>query len=130
MRTVENLKELQSNIKLLNKYLNSKTDPEYSFAVSLVKKGTCFVVVKENGTYRFYPSRFIGYADNSMDAHLNNDNRDGRVTNPAISTILGGNPTPNLILDNLYCEYCESFGFIANEKGTFGVERKYWGILE
>ncbi len=128
LRTVENLNELKSNIKLLEKYLNSKADPEYSFGLGLVKKGTCFVVVKEKETYKFYPSRFIGYADNSMDTHLNNTNKDGKETNPAISEILGRKPTVNSILDNLYCEYCELLGFIANEKGSFGVERKYWEV--
>lgn len=130
MKIIENIKELQSNIKLLDKYLSSKTDPEYGFALNLVKKGTCFVAVKENGRYRFYPSRFIGYANNSIDAHLNNDSKDGKETNPAISMILGSKPASNPVLDNLYREYCELLGFVANEKGTFGVERKYWEVSD
>lgn len=128
MRTVENLNELKANIKTLDKYLNSKTDPEYEFGLGLVKKGTCFVAVKENGTYRFYPSRFIGYVNNNIDAHLNNDYKDGKETNPAISSILGSKPTPNPELDILYREYCELLGFVANERGSFGVERKYWVV--
>lgn len=63
-----------------------------------------------------------------MNEHLNNRKKDGRVTNPAISEIIGKKPTPNPVLENLYREYCESLGFIANEKGTFGVERKYWEV--
>lgn len=128
MRTVENLNELKANIKTLDKYLNSKTDPEYGFGLGLVKKGTCFIVVKENGTYKFYPSRFIGYVGNSMDAHLNNENKDGKETNPAISEILGSKPIANPVLENLYHEYCESLGFVSNERGSFGVERKYWEV--
>jgi len=126
MRTIENLIELQVNMKTLDKYITSKKDPEYGYGLDLVKKGTCFVAVKENNTYKFYPSRFIGYFGNSMNAHQNNEYKNGRETNPAISKILGGKPKPNNILDNLYKKYCESLGFIANEKGTFGVERKYW----
>lgn len=128
MKTVENLKELKENFKTLDKYTNLKKDPEYSFGLGLVKKGTCFVAVKENGTYKFYPSRFIGYVNNSMDAHLNNEYKDGKETNPAISEILGSKPIPNPVLENLYREYCESLGFVANEKGSFGVERKYWEV--
>lgn len=128
MRTVENLKELQANIRTLDKYLNTKKDPEYSFGLGLVKKGTCFVAVKENNAYKFYPSRFIGYLNNSMDAHLNNEFKDGKETNPAISSILGSKPTPNAVLDNQYKEYCQSLGFVANNKGSFGVERKFWEI--
>lgn len=128
MKEVESLNDLKENIKTLDKYLDSKKDPEYSFALGLVKKGTCFVAVKENGTYKFYPSRFIGYVGNSMDAHLNNQYKDGTETNPAISLTLGSKPTPNPVLDNQYKEYCQSLGFIANNKGSFGVERKYWEI--
>lgn len=128
MRIVENLKELQENIKTLDKYLNSKKDPEYSFGLGLIKKGTCFVAVKENNKYKFYPSRFIGYANNNMATHLNNGLRDGRETNSAISIILGDQPAPNLELEKFYREYCESLGFVANERGTFGVERKYWEV--
>jgi hypothetical protein len=126
MRTVENLNDLKANIKTLDKYLNSKKDPEYGFGLNLVKRGTCFIAVNDNGHYKFYPSRFVGYVGNSMDAHLNNESKNGGVTNPAISSILGSKPAPNPVLDNLYREYCETLGFLANEKGSFGVERKYW----
>ena len=67
MRIIERLNEIRMNTKTLDKYLDSKTDPEYSFAIDLVKRGICFVVVKENGVHRFYPSRFVGYADNCRD---------------------------------------------------------------
>ncbi|MPM18870.1 hypothetical protein SDC9_65287 [bioreactor metagenome] len=60
-----------------------------------------------------------------MNAHFNNKYKNGRETNPAISRILCSKPTPNPVLENLYKQYCESLGFVANDKGTFGVERKY-----
>ena len=37
--------------------------------------------------------------------------------------------TLNPILDTAYSDYCQTFGFMSNEKGSFGVERKFW-ILE
>jgi len=76
--------------------------------------------------YKFYPSRFLGYVDNNMDAHVNNDDKDGRKTNPKISVILGTKPVFNLELEEAYVRYCEQLGFKANKKGSFGVERKYW----
>lgn len=129
MRTIEKLIELMTNIKKIDEYLASRKDPEFSFAINLVKKGICFVATKINDSYKFYPSRFIGYDSNSMEAHLINEHRDGRETNPAISEILGNKPIPNTELDKLYKEYCETLGFTANDKGTFGVERKYWNVL-
>lgn len=129
MRLINNVGELKTNIKELDKYLHDKKDPEYSFALDLIKRGTCFVVVKGKENYQFYPSRFLGYADNNMDDHLNNENKDGKETNPTISKILGSPPLPNEMLNNLYKNYCETLGFVANEKGSFGVERKYWELL-
>lgn len=58
------------------------------------------------GAYKFYPSKFIGYMNNSMDAHLNNQYKDGRETNSAIFLILASKPVPNKILDKRYKEYC------------------------
>jgi len=86
-------------------------------------------VIKVNDSYKFYPSRFVGYTSNSMDAHLENESRDGRETNPAISEILGNKPVPNTEFDKYYKEYCETLGFTANDRGTFGVERKYWNVI-
>lgn len=126
MRIVSNIAELKSNLTVLSEYLASKVDPEYSFALGLVKRGTCFVAISDNGRYYFYPSRFIGYVKNSMDAHLANSDKSGLETNPAISQILGSKPQPNQALDKLYREFCENLGFVANEKGSFGVERKFW----
>jgi hypothetical protein len=126
MKTIINIGELKANIALLEKYLDSKTDPEYSFAINLVKNGICFVVVQNNAGYKFFPSRFIGYANNSMNKHINNEDKDGKETNPVISRLLGGTPKPNLDYERLYREYCESLGFISNNRGSYGVERKYW----
>lgn len=128
MKVVESLNDLKANIKTLDKYLNSKIDPEYSFGLSLVKRGTCFIAVNENGSYKFYPSRFIGYMNNSGDAHLNNQYKDGRETNSAIFLILESKPVPNKVLEKRYKEYYQLLGFAANDKGSFGVERKYWEI--
>ena len=87
------------------------------------------MALPENGTYKFYPSRFIGYFGNSMNAHQNNNRRDGRTTNPAISAVLGMNPNANPEFDKAYKDYCETLGFTANERGSFGVERKYWVVV-
>lgn len=124
MKKAENLIELKKNLKTLDKYLNSKKDPEYSFGVELIKKGICFVAVEENGKYKFYPSRFIGYLNNSMNAHQNNGSKNGTTTNLIISKMLGSKPIQNGVLNNLYCEYCESLGFEAYNRS----KRKFWEV--
>ena len=126
MRYIESIAELRENMNTLDRYLNQKIESTYSFALDLIRRGTCFVAVSASDGYRFYPSRFIGYAENTMDRHLNNRTKDGRLTNPVISSLLHQKVEPNPMLDRAYRDYCEKLGFIANEKGTFGVERKYW----
>lgn len=128
MKTISDFNELMTNIQTLDGYLYSKVDPGYDFALNLIKKGTCFIAVKDSDAYKFYPSRFIGYLGNSMDAHLNNVEKDGRETNPAISKILGGKPLSNPILNQEYAKYCEALGFIPRDKGSFGTERRFWII--
>ena len=127
--TVESLDEVLDNCATLDGYIESRKDPEYTYALDLVKRGTCFLAIEDEGEYRFYPSRFIGYYNNSMVQHENNVDKDGRVTNPAIAAAIDqGNPTPNSELDLLYKNYCNSLCFHASDKGTFGVERKFWVV--
>ena len=129
--TITTLDELWSNCNLLDTYVNSKKDPEYSFALNLIKRGTCFVAIEKAGAYRFYPSRFVGYQENSMAKHENNEWKDGKETNPAIGCLLGiGAPVDNVKLDEIYKEYCRALGFEPQEKGAFGVEHKFWEIHE
>ena len=123
VRLIENKEELFANIRILDKYLADKTEPFYEFALNLIKKGICFVVIKEKNSYRFYPSRFIGYYNNSMDAHLNNPLKSGIDTNQVISEILGSKPKVNPELDKHYQEFCESLGLVISDKSSFGVER-------
>lgn len=130
MYCVKSLEEIKDNISTMDKYLDKKIDSEYTFALKLVKKGVCFIVTKsdDNG-YKFYPSRFIGYANNDMNKHLNNDTKDGRETNPAISNVLNKKCIVDKEMEKEYINYCNKLGFIANEKGSFGVERKYWRLF-
>lgn len=127
MELVKSVSQLIKNIHTLEQYLNQKVDPEYSYALNLIKRGTCFVAVKQDdGEYRFYPSRFIGYVDNTMNKHENNPYKDGRETNFAISSAVGSKPQIDPALDSIYQQFCEKLGFIAKNKGSFGVLRKYW----
>ena len=128
MELVETLEEIRNNMRTLDRYLNSKREPEYSYALSRIKKGTCFIADNSSGAYRFYPSRFIGYVNNTMSRHENNEYKNGRETNPAISEILGRNVSANAELEQAYREYCRRLGFEPNETGAFGVHRKYWKL--
>lgn len=59
---------------------------------------------------------------------MNSAEKDGKVTNPVISKVLNQKLSYNPKLEKEYRNYCEHLGFIANEKDTYGVERKYWEV--
>ncbi len=127
MNVVKELSQLKENISTLENYLNGKIDPEYSYAIDLIKRGTCFIAVKQGDKeYHFYPSRFIGYEKNTINKHMSNLYKAGKETNPAISEIIGYKPSENKELEAEYKKYCDRIGFVARDKGSFGVARKYW----
>ena len=128
MRCVQTLAEIRQNILTLDRYLEEKHSIEYLFALNLIKKGICSIAVKVESGYRFYPSRFTGYTGNCMDRHLNNQEKDGRITTPALSKVLGQPLAVSSCLDRVYKSYCERLGFVANDKGTYGVQRKFWEL--
>lgn len=128
MNTIKSKDELLQNIKKLDEYLSKEYGQEYEYAVNLIKRGTCFIVVKNEDDYKFYPSRFVGYYDNTMYKHQNNYDKDGRVTNVAINDIFGYKPVVDAELDEKYKNYCNKLGFNAYKKGSFGVERKFWTL--
>ncbi|MCB1660680.1 MAG: HNH endonuclease, partial [Pseudomonadales bacterium] len=74
----------------------------------------------------FAPSRFIGYANNTIDKHEANHSKDGRETTPKISKLLGKDCVFDEELEKSYREFCQALGFEANDTGAFGVKRKYW----
>ena len=128
MKTVSSLEEIKENINVIDNYLANGNEYECSYAKALIKRGTCFIAVASENGFRFYPSRFIGYSNNTMDKHENNFDKDGKETNPAISSILGSKPVPDNNLEEKYKDYCEELGFKANKAGAFNVQRKYWKL--
>ena len=106
---IENQNELLENIRLVENYLCEGNIEERDFAISLIKKGRCFVAYKVNNKIRFSTSRFIGYSNNNIEKH-NSEHRDGRDTNPQITKILGQKLIKNDVLEKAHLDYCRSFG--------------------
>lgn len=127
MDPVETIEELIQNIDTVEQYLAEGDQFETDETVKLVKRGTCFLAYTIRNEVRFAPSRFIGYKRNFLIKHQKS-HKDGRVTNKAINEILGAKPSQNRNLEDLYLKYCTNLGIEPNEKGTFGVERKYWSL--
>src|SRR4030042_7214465 len=112
--------DLKTNLLTLERYMSSNNSVEKIFHRELIKLGIDFVVYKKNNKYVFAPSRFIGYKNNNMNAHINNEYKNGGKTTPRINEILGFECKSNISMDNEYRGFCKSLNFEAREKGTCG----------
>ena len=66
--------------------------------------------------------KFIGYKNNTMNKHQHNLDKDGRETNPIITSILHVKTcAPNETLENEYIRYCNSLDI-----KPYKYKRKYW----
>ena len=129
MKTVDTLEQLDTNLKKLEYYLQSGSAEEQQEARRFIERGTCFLAYNDGEKVRFAPSRFIGYQSNTFDKHSSNAERNGGVTNPAISRLLKRQqPLADLELEEQYQQYCHSLGITPRPKGSFGASRKYWRL--
>jgi hypothetical protein len=129
MRVVPTLAALEKNIATFEALQSSSAANSESFR-NLIKRGTCFVPYDHNGKISFAPSRFIGYEENSIERHRQNSEKDGRITNEAITAIIGMRPQPHPHFERLYLQFCERTGVTPSRSGTFGAPRKYWSTIE
>ena len=126
MNVVETRQDIEASIEQLETYRHSQDRREVEYYKGLVRRGICFVVTNRNGELVFSPSRFIGYVNNNLEAHESNASKDGRVTTPAISRILGKEPVPDETLEQHYQKFCSKLGVESGKGGQFGIRRKFW----
>ena len=144
MKLIETVNDILDNAKLFDNYLNSNDAEEKDFALYCLTYGKCFVVIKNKETYKFYPSKYIGYQSNNKSHYIsetygavvlpeekqkNNDAAyytfDGRMSNKAINKILKGIPVKDEDLSDKFIEFCNRFGL----KGSY--KKKFWlNIIE
>ncbi|MGF6986573.1 putative restriction endonuclease [Paraburkholderia atlantica] len=130
MRVVAQFQDIENNISTLEKLKNSSSLSDVEAYRKLIKRGTCFVPYQQNRKISFAPSRFIGYEGNSIDRHAQSQEKDGRITNEAISSIFGMRPQQHPHLEKLYFDFCSRVGVEPSKTGTFGAPRKYWSTVE
>lgn len=129
MNVVTTLEQIKNNIAELERgrRAGGKALEEYQ---ALIKRGTCFLPYESEKGLSFAPSRFVGYIDNKLATHANNQIRDGRDTNVAINQLIGTRPSSNTALEQAYIEFCRAIAVTPSKTGAFGVERKYWVTTE
>jgi predicted HNH restriction endonuclease len=121
MKTVKTAEELETNLKSFEAYLYGNVPDDFEIAATLIKNGNSFIAYFVNGKYLFAPSRYIGYANNSLLAHKNNNKKNGGETNIAISKILGGKPEIDGQLESAFVDFTIEFGITPKK-----IERRFW----
>lgn len=144
MKLIKTVNDILDNAKVFDDYLNSSDSEEKDFALYCLTYGRCFVVIKNKETYKFYPSKYIGYQSNNMSHYVseacsavalpeeskkNSDAAyytfDGRMSNKAINKVLKCMPVNDEALSGKFVEFCGKFGL----KGSY--KKKFWlNIIE
>ena len=125
MRLVRDCHEIVRNLHTLKKYRDSYGYERDEY-VRLIKSGICFVVFQTDDDLLFGPSRFVGYANNDLDAHRDNIDKHGSKTNRRITEILGQHPHDSHALEKEYERHCRELGEFPPKTGSFGITRQYW----
>jgi 5-methylcytosine-specific restriction endonuclease McrA len=121
MKVVKNPEELETNISIFESYLRDNLDDNYNTAKSLIKNGNSFIAYRIDDQFLFAPSRYIGYAGNSLIAHQNNDKKNGGATDAAISKVLNKKPAFDEKLDGEYLKFIRKLGLTPKK-----IVRKFW----
>ena len=123
MNFVSTKEDISRNIAQFEHYLFWGTETEKEFAHGLSQRGVCFVAYQKDGKFRFIPSRYVGYRDNTQAEHEDNRDKDGRETNPAITEIIGDEPAENGELESRYRAFISELGIEPHKR-----DRKYWRL--
>jgi predicted HNH restriction endonuclease len=122
MDFVSTKEEIINNLLQFDKYLRDGTDKEKKFAYDLIYRGGNFVACKIDGEFKFSPSRYTGYLNNTKNKHDENDSKHGTKTTEEITKIIDHNkPLPNKKIES---EYLAFIGKLDIK--PFGKIRKYW----
>lgn len=125
MHFVITLDDIIENIETFDKYID---DPAMQdFAIKLMNEGRSFVAVKKESGFRFYPSKFVGFKENSFE-NYNRHNKDGQIDpSQSISQIMKHKPDPSKDMEMEYQAFCTELRFTASALED-EEERKFWVI--
>ena len=145
MELVKDRNDILENAKRFDEYLTCDNVAEHEFALQALTRGRCFVVIKNNEKFKFYPSKFVGYKNNSVKDYndclgtaepLSEEKSclygdaayfdfDGRMSNKAINAILKCKCINDYAMSERFIEYCQSLGLKGSDK------KKFWlAIIE
>ncbi|WP_017732748.1 HNH endonuclease [Nafulsella turpanensis] len=121
-QTISSIDELKENLTLFEDYLCDGDEQEREEVEKLITRGKCLVSYKIEDSWRFAPSRYIGYFQNNLEKHeANYYIINGGVTNKAIDKIAKNKLSENPYLESEYISYCKELGITPSNQ-----KRKFW----
>lgn len=118
---VSDKNQIIANIKTIEKYLMGDSDNDFDIMAKHISHGRVFIAYKIDGDFHFAPSRFIGYANNTLERHKQNLDKHGTITTQQITRILGHSNIYSQELEDAYKTYCFWLG-----KQPSKNNRSYW----
>ncbi|WP_051697630.1 HNH endonuclease [Prevotella sp. 10(H)] len=119
---IETIQDLKDNLLTIEAYIGDDfSTQEREFALSLIQKGKNLIAYKVQDEWHFAPSRFIGYKDNDMQKHLDNDTKDGKETTPVIEKLAKQKLNYDPKIEEAYIKYCELLDIEVYQN-----KRQYW----
>lgn len=98
--------QIIANIKTIEKYLMGDSDNDFDIMAKHISHGRVFIAYKFDGDFHFAPSRFICYANNTLEQHKQNPDKHGTITTQQITRILGHSNIYSQELEDAYKTYC------------------------
>ena len=118
METVRDKQDIRDNLEAFDRELKGEPDAS-GFYHRLVKSGCNFVSYKVGDEWRFAPSRYIGYKDNSQEKHRK-DRGNGSTTDTRLKLLLG-ELRPNKKKSRLFRNFAKGLGITSKK-----VEHKFF----
>lgn len=106
MQLVETKGELERNLTKFCSYASSRREDEQKFFKELLRRGACFVVYQDHNRIWMGPSRFLGYAENGVDSHDQDQDKHGRDTNQVIQRLYGKRFERDGTTESMYDSVC------------------------
>lgn len=120
MEFVGSKKDIRKNLKAFDRKLRDEGDNASGFFHERVRRGRNFVSYQAGSDWRFAPSRYVGYKNNTQEDHEKSEDKDGGKTDRALSKVLGGNPKPDKEKSKLLNEFSQKLSIkLDNNKHKF-----------
>ena len=120
MELVSTTGQVADNLLTFDGYRTSADPARRLFYLNRLRLGKQFVFANTGTRPLFAPSRFAGYAECTYERHLAFPNKDGRITTPRLTSLLG-EPTADASAEVIYQSLCREVGAIPALK-----ERTFW----